>query len=128
MQDSIIKFNKKSTAESPLKAGGSSWIKWSAVVFTALSCVLYGGLYFLIPRYRQMIEDHIQELPIFTRIVLNIYQPFLVVFILISVALIILFYLKLKRPGGSYKPLLALIAFNFIFAAVLFGVTFVGIR
>ena len=75
-----------------------------------------------------MIEDHIQELPIFTRIVLNIYQPFLVVFILISVALIILFYLKLKRPGGSYKPLLALIAFNFIFAAVLFGVTFVGIR
>ena len=133
MKDTIIKFNKNSSAEAPLNARMSPWIKRFAVGFTVLSCVFYAGLVFLILIFQQRIEGHIKELPIFTRIVLNIYQPFLVVFILISMALIILLYLKLKhldrkRSGGSYKPLLALIAFNFIFAAVLFGVTFVGIR
>ncbi len=80
----------------------------------------------MVPEYRQIIGSGDAELPIFIRIVLNIYQPFLMVFILISLSLIILFQLKLKKSGGSYKLILALIAVNLIFSAILFAVTYAG--
>lgn len=105
-----------------------AWVKWLAIAFTVLSCSLYLRLFSLISEYQLQVEGFIRELPIFTRIVLNIYQPFLVVFVIISLSLLILLYLRIKRPVHSYKPFMLLIVFNGIFAAVLLGVSFLKIN
>ena len=106
-----------------------AWIKWSAIALTILSCSLYVVLFSLISGYQLQVAEFIRELPIFTRIVLNIYQPFLVVFIIISLSLFILLYLKIHRPrGGSYKPFMGLIAFNSLFAAILLGISILRIN
>lgn len=104
-----------------------SWGKWMAIGLTVVSCLLYLGIFNLVSEYQLQVADRIRELPIFTRIVLNIYQPFLVVFIIISLSLWILLYLKIKRPRGSYKPYVVLIVFNCVFAAILLGVSFINI-
>lgn len=103
------------------------WCIWTALGVTLLAVVLYGTLFFLVPEYRQMMADYIDQLPIFSRIVLNIYQPFLMVFVMISISLMILFYLKYKTRGVRYKAMLALIVANCMFAAILFGVTRLGL-
>jgi len=104
-----------------LQHDGSWWSRQSAAGFSLLSCVCYAGIYLLVPVYRQMLETQNRELPIFNRIVLNISQPFIIVFVLISIALLILFYLKVKQNGRRYSTLLVLIIVNFLVAAVLLG-------
>ena len=104
------------------------WAKRLAIGLTVVSCALYMGLFSLISEFRLLVAEGIRELPIFTRIVLNIYQPFLVVFIIISLSLLVLLYLKIKRPRGSYKPYLVLIVFNCLFAAILLGVSFLKVN
>lgn len=103
------------------------WGKWLAIGLTIVSCILYMMLFSFISEYQLQVAERIRELPIFTRIVLNIYQPFLVVFIIISLSLWILLYLKIKRPRGSYKPYFGLIIFNSIFAAILLGISLLKI-
>ena len=103
------------------------WGQWLAIGLTIGSCVLYATLFSLISEYQLQVAERIRELPIFTRIVLNIYQPFLLVFIIITVSLWILLRLKIKRPRGSYKPFFVLIIFNCIFAAILLAVSFIKI-
>jgi hypothetical protein len=123
---------KPASLESGWEQDGSElhqrpvWGKRLAIGLTIISCVLYGGLFFLISDYRVQVADHISQLPIFTRIVLNIAQPFLLVFITISLSLLILFYLSAQRSSRSYKPLLVLIVVNSFFAAILLGVSFLG--
>ena len=104
------------------------WGKWLAISLTIVSCALYVELFSLISEYQFQMAERIRELPIFTRIVLNIYQPFLVVFIIISLSLWILLSLRIKRPRASYKPFLFLIIFNSVFAAILLGVSFLKIN
>ncbi|WP_455375954.1 hypothetical protein [Kaarinaea lacus] len=99
------------------------WKKRFAVGVTAISCILYAVLYALVSQYRLQVEEHIRELPIFTRVVLNISQPFLIVLIIISLSLLVLLYLRIKKPWLSHKSLLVLIGFNGIFAAVLLMVS-----
>ena len=105
-----------------------AWIKWSAIALTILSCSLYIVLFSMISEYQLQAAEFIRELPIFTRIVLNIYQPFLIVFIIISLSLLILLYLRIKRPRNSYKPFMALIVFNSFFAAVMLAMSFLKIN
>lgn len=104
------------------------WIRWLSIVLTILSCSLYLVLFSLISEYQLQVAGFIRELPIFTRIVLNIYQPFLVVFIIISLSLLILLYLRIKRPVHSYKPFMVLIIFNCLFSSILLGVSFLKIN
>ena len=104
------------------------WVRWLCIALTILSCCLYLVLFSLISEYQLQVAGFIRELPIFTRIVLNIYQPFLVVFIIISLSLLILLYLRIKRPVHSYKPFVVLIIFNSLFAAILLGISFLRIN
>jgi hypothetical protein len=104
------------------------WGRWLAIALTIISCALYVELFSLISEYQLQMAERIRELPIFTRIVLNIYQPFLVVFIIISLSLWILLSLRIKRPRGSYKPFFFLIIFNSVFAAILLSVSFFKIN
>ncbi|KPJ94917.1 MAG: hypothetical protein AMJ55_05310 [Gammaproteobacteria bacterium SG8_15] len=104
------------------------WGTWLAIGLTIASCILYATLFSLISEYQLQVAERIRELPIFTRIVLNIHQPFLVVFIIISLSLWILLRLRTKRPRGSYKPFFALIIFNCTFASVLLAVSFLKIN
>ena len=98
-----------------------------AVGFTIASCILYGVLYSLVSQYREQVADYVRELPIFVRIVLNIYQPFLIVFIIVSVSMLILLYLRIKKPWLNHKLLLALIVFNSLFAATLLAVSVLNV-
>jgi len=99
------------------------WKKRFAVGVTSISCILYAVLYVLVSQYRQQVADYVRELPIFTRVVLNISQPFLVVLIIISLSFLVLLYLRIKKPWLRHKSLLVLIGFNCIFAAVLLMVS-----
>lgn len=128
-KDSNLASLKSEWVEDALKMQRiPQWGKWLAISLTIVSCLLYLSIFNLVSEYQLQVADRIKELPIFTRIVLNIYQPFLVVFIIISLSLWILLYLKIKRPRGSYKPYLLLIVFNGLFAAVLLGVSFLNIN
>jgi hypothetical protein len=127
MKEPLINWNREDEANRSEGRKIPVWSTWTALAFTALAIVLYGALFFLVPEYRQMMVGYIDQLPIFSRIVLNIYQPFLMVFILISIALMILFYLKIKIPGARYKPMLTLIIVNCLFAVILFGVSRLGL-
>jgi len=100
-----------------------AWGRWLAISLTLVSCILYLCIFNLISEYQLQVADQIRDLPIFTRIMLNIYQPFLVVFIIISLSLWILLYINIKRPRGSYKPYMMLIVFNGVFAAILLVVS-----
>jgi len=100
-----------------------AWGRWLAIGMTFGSCFLYLSTFNLISEYQLLVVDQIRDLPIFTRIMLNIYQPFLVVFIIISLSLWILLYINTKRPRGSYKPYMMLIVFNGVFAASLLVVS-----
>lgn len=90
-----------------------------AGALTFISCTLYAILYWLVSYYREQVADHIREFPIFVRIVLNISQPFLIVFIIISLSMLVLLYLRFKKPWLTQKALIFLIAFNCVFASVL---------
>lgn len=94
-----------------------------AVAVTIFSCVVYAVLYYLVAEYRLEMADHIRELPIFTRVVLNIFQPFLIVFIIISLSLLVLFYLRIKKPWLSLKLLMIIMVFNSLFAMTLLAVS-----
>lgn len=131
MKGPILKFKHKYPGKTPASNGSSRWLTGSAVSFSLVACLLYGGLFFLVPVYYRGTQGQMDQMPIFIRIMLNVYPPFLVVLILISVALLILFQLKLKqisRSAGTCRPIMAVIVFNFLFAALLFGITLVGIR
>jgi hypothetical protein len=81
----------------------------------------------LIPEYKQVVAQRMIELPMLIRIALNIYQSYLLVLVLVSIALMIIFYLKSRSAASSYRPILLLMSFNFLFAVVLFGVAVVGV-
>lgn len=126
MKEPLINWNREDEDHLPEGQRKSVWTVWTALAFTVSATGLYGTLFILVPEYRHIIAGTIDQLPIFSRIVLNIYQPFLMVFILISIALMILFYLKYKLPGARYKALLTLIVVNCVFAVILFGITRLG--
>ena len=124
------------TKESKIAELRSDWVKDAeklqgtltrrkqlAGALTFISCALYGVLYWLVSYYREQVADRIQEFPIFVRIVLNIYQPFLIVFILITLSLLVLLFLRFKKPWLTQKGLMVLIAFNSVFAAILLAVS-----
>ncbi|MGD8570591.1 MAG: hypothetical protein PVJ39_21060 [Gammaproteobacteria bacterium] len=127
MKEPLINWNREDEDRPAEGQKMPVWCIWTALGVTLLAVVLYGTLFFLVPEYRQMMADYIDQLPIFSRIVLNIYQPFLMVFVMISISLMILFYLKYKTRGVRYKAMLALIVANCMFAAILFGVTRLGL-
>lgn len=104
------------------------WIKWLAIGLTVVSCLSYSVIYSLVSSYQLQLADMVRELPIHTRIILNIFQPFLVVFITISLSLLVLFYLRIKGPQKSCMPFLVLIIFNGLFASILLGVTFLEFK
>jgi hypothetical protein len=85
-------------------------------------------LYFTLSEYRQVFAEAVTELPVFTRVLLNIYQSYLSVFVLISVALLVLFFIKSRSVNGRYKVVLLLIVVNGVFAAVVFAVSVVGLK
>jgi len=114
--------------EDAVKLQTPKWIKWLALSLTVVSCVIYGYLFVFISSYKQQIAGTVQTLPIFTRVVLNIYQPFLVVFIIISVSMLVMFNLKLRRARWSYKGLLVLIACNELFAVSLLVIRFIKLN
>jgi hypothetical protein len=120
-------FTHQKRGESGYTARGhaAQWMKWLSAGLSAGSTCLYIGLYFITPRY-QPTEDLGYGLTVFIKVLLNIYQTYLGIFILISVALFILFHVKSLRPGNYLNYLLALIIFNFVIAAVLFGLMVVG--
>ena len=91
------------------------------------ACLLYIALYSVLSNYQQGLADAANELPVFTRVILNIYQSYLGVFVLISVALLVLFFIKSRSAHGNYKMIFALIVFNSVFAAVVFAVSFAGL-
>ena len=99
------------------------WKKRFAVGVTGLSCTLYTVLYWLVSEYRERVADSISELTIFARIMLNILQPFLIVLIIISLSLLVLLFLKIKKPWFRNKSLLAVIGVNCVFAATLLVVS-----
>ena len=105
----------------------TAWFKWLAIGLTLVSCVLYVVLFSLISKYQHLVVESVNKPPLSTRIMLNIYQPFLIVFILVSVSLWILWNLSMKNPGSRYKLMLVLIVFNSLVAAVLLGISFVKI-
>ena len=127
-KDPALASLEREWVQDALKLQLPRWGKRLAIGLTIVSFFFYAGLYYLISEYRLQVAENIRELPIFTRIVLNIYQPFLVVFIIISLSLLVLLYLKLKRPHGRYRALLVLIVFNSLFAATLFGINFLRIN
>lgn len=105
----------------------TAWIKWLATGLTLISCLLYGVLFSLISKYQLLVVDTVKDLPLSLRIMLNIYQPFLLVFILVSVSLWVLWQLSMKKPGSRYKLILALVVINSLVAAALLGISFVKI-
>ena len=102
------------------------WLKILSSALTLAACALYLALYALLSDYQQSVVGANIEPPVFTRVILNIYQSYLSVFILISLALLVLFYIKSRRANGNYKIVFILIAFNMIFALVLFLVSYTG--
>jgi hypothetical protein len=102
------------------------WLKIGAWALTLAASLLYIVLYFVVIEYQQRFAGSVNELPVFTRVILNIYQSYLGVFILISLALLVLFLIKSRHATGNYKIVFLLIAFNMVFAAVLFSVSFMG--
>ena len=116
---------KSEWVEDALKLQGSMLrLKRIAGGITVASCGLYAVLYTLVGQYQEQVADYVRELPIFVRIVLNIAQPFLLVFIIISISLLVLLYLKVKKPWLSHKSLMILIGFNCFFAATLLVISF----
>ena len=99
--------------------------KWVGYLLTLIAILLYAVSYFRLYEFRQLAENTIGELSILSRVVLNIYQPFLIVFILITIALVTVLNLGLKRYGSRHKVILILIAINCLFSAVLSGVSFI---
>lgn len=102
------------------------WLRVCASGFTLIAALLYIALYFNLTGYQQAFAKAGTELPVFTRVILNIYQSYLSVFVLISVALLVLFFVKSRGAAGRNKFIFALIVFNAIFSAVLFAVSFAG--
>lgn len=105
----------------------SAWVNWLAVGLTILSCLLYIEIFLLISKYQSLVAQTIKELPLSTRIMLNIYQPFLVVFIMLSISLWILWWLGMKKPGGRYWFVLVLIGFNSLVSGILLGISYIKI-
>ena len=88
---------------------------------------MYLALFYVLDDYQQRYADAARELPVLTRVIFNIYQSYLSVFVLVSAALLALFFIKRRRTTGNYTMVFILIVFNCVFAAVLFAVSFVGL-
>jgi len=104
------------------------WAQWLAVGLTIASCLLYVGLFWQMTKYQALVAETVTELPLSIRIMLNISQPFLIVFIIVSISLWILWHLSMKKTGSRYMLLLVLIVSNFLVAATLLGISFVKIN
>jgi hypothetical protein len=98
----------------------------TSTVLTVLTAALYIALFYVLSGYEQRLANAISDLPVFTRVILNIYQSYLGVFGLISVALLALYLIKSRRGSGNYTIVFVLIVFNSVFAAVLFAVSVLG--
>ncbi|MCG6970703.1 MAG: hypothetical protein LJE85_13135 [Gammaproteobacteria bacterium] len=96
--------------------------------FTLLSIGFYGALFYVLSGREQRLATAASDIPVFTRVILNIYQSYLSVFVLIAVALLALFFIKSHRGGGNYTTVFILIAFNCVFAGVLFVVSVAGMN
>ena len=103
------------------------WLKIMSTGLTFGSCVLYLALYMVLSDYRQSVVGVSNEPSVFIRVILNIYQSYLGVFILISLALLVLFFIKARYASSNYKVVFILMALNTIFSAVLFSVSYIGV-
>ena len=101
------------------------WLVGLAFTMSAVSSSSYIALYFILSNYQHKFTGAVTELPVLMRVILNIYQSYLSVFVLISVALLVLFFIKIRR--GNYKITFVLIVFNCVFASVLLAISFSGI-
>ncbi|MGD8941453.1 MAG: hypothetical protein PVJ72_18895 [Gammaproteobacteria bacterium] len=119
-------LNRKNRHQDSAPTEVPLWLKIGAWALTLAASLLYIVLYLVVIEYQQRFAGSVNELPVFTRVILNIYQSYLGVFILISLALLVLFFIKSRHATGSYKIVFLLIAFNTVFAAVLFSVSFMG--
>lgn len=127
-EESKLDRFKSDESQDILKTNqASAWLKWVAVGLTVVSCLLYVEIFLLISKYQSLVAQTIRELPLSTRIMLNIYQPFLVVFIIVSIALWILFRVSIKKPGNRYWLILILIGFNLLVSGVLLGISYIKV-
>jgi hypothetical protein len=83
-------------------------------------------VYFSLEGYKEKLAAIAADVPVFTRVILNIHQSYLSVFVLISVALLLMYFIKSRRAAGGYKMVVVMIAANSVFAATLYLVSVVG--
>jgi hypothetical protein len=118
---------RKNHHQDPEPADAPLWLMILSSGCTLVAFGLYVALFYFLSDYQHRYADAARELPVFTRVILNIYQSYLGVFVLISVALLVLLFIKSRRSTGNYYVVFMLIVFNCVFAAVLFAVSFVGL-
>lgn len=102
--------------------------KWLSIGLTLISLFLYSSLYLIIPGYEQMLGGLPEGTFVFMKVILNIYQIYLSVFILISVAIFTVYFIRTKKFQQRNTPLFLLVVFNFLVSASLFVITSVGVN
>jgi hypothetical protein len=102
------------------------WLNIVSSGLTVLSCLLYIALFYSLKEYKYRLATLATDIPVFTRVILNIYQSYISVFVLISVALLLMYFIKSRRAAGGYKIVVAMIVANSVFAATLYLVSVVG--
>jgi hypothetical protein len=102
------------------------WLNIMSSGLTVLSCLLYIALFYSLKEYQDRLATLATDIPVFTRVILNIYQSYISVFVLISVALLLMYFIKSRRAAGGYKIVVAMIVANSVFAATLYLVSVVG--
>ena len=102
--------------------------KWLSIGLTLISLFLYSSLYLIIPGYEQMLGGLPEGKLVFMKVILNIYQIYLSVLLLISVAIFTVYYIRTKKFQERNTVLFLLIIFNFLISLSLFGITSVGVN
>ena len=101
---------------------------WLSIGFTVASVLLYMSLYGVIPRYEQALSGLAEGKLVMMKVILNIYQIYLGVFILISLALFIVYFIRTKYFTYPQNILFSILVVNFLIAALLFSISFVGVK
>ena len=95
------------------------WFTTVVYIFSATACSLYVWVFLVISNYRDDSIEIIRDLPIYARIIFNIYQPFLVVFVLVSLAFPVLINLTGNKSNKKRIILFCMVIFNVLFSLVL---------
>lgn len=103
------------------------WLNAVSSGLTVLSCLLYIALYYSLKGFQDRLAAMGTDIPVFTRVILNIYQSYIGVFVLISVALLLMYFIKSRRAAGGYKTVVVMIVANSVFAAALYLVSVAGV-